>query len=103
MKLVAYIVGILLLSACAHKPSHGNELQRVQYRCGQSAGTLVMHYFPYQSHADLVYQGVTHRLLQQSAASGMWYSNGKYSVRGKGSELWLEVGRSAPIYCQQTQ
>lgn len=41
------------------------------------------------------------RLPQQPAASGFYYSNGKYSVRGKGDKLTLEIGRMAPLECTQ--
>ena len=39
-------------------------------------------------------------LQQQRTGSGFLYSNGPTSVRGKGNELILQDGRSAPIRCK---
>ena len=39
-------------------------------------------------------------LQQQRSGSGFLYSNGPNTVRGKGNELTLEIGRMAPIACK---
>lgn len=47
----------------------------------------------------LVRGGRTLELQQQPSGSGFIYSNGPNTVRGKGDELVLEIGRMAPIRC----
>lgn len=99
MKFFSAVLAILLISACAQKATNVNEMNRMRYSCLDGT-SLVVHFFPYQARAELLLAGDTHRLPQQPAASGFWYSNSKYAVRGKGKDLWLEVGRSMPLYCQ---
>ena len=48
----------------------------------------------------LVRGGRTLELQQQPSGSGFVYSNGPSTVRGKGDELTLEIGRMAPIACR---
>jgi membrane-bound inhibitor of C-type lysozyme len=38
-------------------------------------------------------------LQQMPSASGFVYSNGPNTVRGKGNELTVEIGRMVPIQC----
>lgn len=71
---------------------------RVQYQC--STGDQVeMRFFPLQGVGVLVRHGATIELQQMPAASGFVYSNGPNTVRGKGDELVLEIGRMVPIRC----
>ena len=84
-----------LLSACA---SH-TTMNSVHYHCEQDLEPLEIRFYPDQDKAELVLNGEVMELPQQRAASGFWYSNDRYTVRGKGKELWLEIGRRAPIEC----
>jgi membrane-bound inhibitor of C-type lysozyme len=59
-----------------------------------------MRFFPEQGVGVLVRGGQTIELQQQPAASGFIYSNGPNTVRGKGDELRLEIGRMAAITCR---
>lgn len=73
--------------------------RRVQYGC-DNGQQLEMRFFPKQGVGVLVRNGQTMELQQQPAASGFVYSNGPNTVRGKGDELMLEVGRMRPIACR---
>jgi membrane-bound inhibitor of C-type lysozyme len=54
-----------------------------------------------ESNADVTLpDGVKVGLPQQEAASGFWYSNGRYELRGKGEELQFAIGRMAPVTCR---
>lgn len=59
-----------------------------------------MRFFAQQGIGVLVRGGEALELQQQPSASGFIYGNGPVTVRGKGSELIIEVGRMAPIRCQ---
>ena len=127
-RIAAFSVAALMLSACsmqqqaekqeavaqavqetaeqaAQKPKlkikGHTEVSIVMYQCEQDIGQIEMRFFPHHGVAVLVLDGVNHELQQQRAASGFWYSNGKYAFRGKGpTDAWLEIGRRAPIDCQ---
>ncbi len=76
------------------------EVSIVMYQCEQDIGQIEVRFFPHHGVAVLVLEEVTHEMQEQRAASGFWYSNGKYTIRGKGTDAWLEIGRRAPIDCQ---
>jgi membrane-bound inhibitor of C-type lysozyme len=73
--------------------------RRVRYACA-NAEEVEMRFFPLQGVGVLVRNGKTMELQQQPAASGFHYTNGPNTVRGKGDELMIEIGRMAPIKCQ---
>jgi membrane-bound inhibitor of C-type lysozyme len=73
--------------------------RRVRYTC--STGEEVeMRFFPLQGVGVLVRNGEPIELQPMPTASGFIYSNGPITVRGKGAELVVEVGRMVPIKCQ---
>ena len=82
-------------------PAHDGEPtgeRRVQYIC-ENGEEVEMRFFRLQGVGVLVRNKIPMELQQQPAAAGFFYSNGPNSVRGKGSELLLEVGRMVPIKC----
>ncbi|KAF7598909.1 MAG: hypothetical protein CGU28_08550 [Candidatus Dactylopiibacterium carminicum] len=90
------------LAACASVPEGMQKetpMNRVHYRCA-SGEQIEVRYFPLQGVAVLVREGRTLELQQQVSASGFWYSNGPTSLRGKGQQLTLEIGRMVPIQCE---
>ena len=54
-----------------------------------------------RSLATLVRGGESVELPQQASGSGFIYGNGRTTLRGKGDELILEVGKMAPIRCRE--
>lgn len=64
--------------------------QRIQVRFSQA-----------RRMATLLRGGESIELPQQASGSGFIYSNGRTTLRGKGEELILEVGRMAPIRCRE--
>lgn len=51
--------------------------------------------------ATLVRNGESVELPQQPSGSGFIYGNGRTTLRGKGDDLILEIGKMAPIRCQE--
>lgn len=115
---IALAASALLLNACAQQAPitpHSEPTQTstetnfsamkqvektiVFYQCERDFGEIEMRFFPQHGVAVLVLEGKTHELQQQPAASGMWYTNGRYTFRGKGQQGWLEIGRMAAIDC----
>jgi len=96
------ILFFALLSGGCTAPAHPGEPtgeRRVQYVCGNGE-EIEMRFFPLQGVGVLVRHGKPMELQQQPTGSGFLYSNGPNTVRGKGNELIIEVGRRVPIQCQ---
>lgn len=72
--------------------------REVPYRC-DNGETVAVRYFPAQGVAVLVRNGETIELQQAPAGSGVIYTNGPTTVRGKGDDVTLEIGRMVPIQC----
>lgn len=91
---------LILATACApqQSPPERGEVKRVSYHCANGEH-VELQFFPQQDRAVLVRHGTAIELAQQPAASGFLYSNGPNTVRGKGQELQLEIGRMVPIHC----
>jgi len=70
----------------------------VAYRCARGESVRVT-YFIDQERALLERNGTTIELQQKPSGSGIIYSNGPNTIRGKGKDLTLEIGRMAPIQC----
>lgn len=98
---LALLLPALVAAACAPMaPQEVSTQEReVAYRCANGE-QLALRFFPAQGVATLVRGGKTMELQQRPAASGFVYSNGPNTVRGKGQELTLEIGRMVPIRCQ---
>ena len=73
---------------------------RARFDCDDGQA-IDIRFFPQQGVAVLVEDGRTHELQQQIVGSGYWYTNGPIGVRGKGSELKLEIGRRTPVSCRE--
>jgi len=101
--LAASLVLILasVLTACTSAPRQENEIieRHVRYLCDNKEG-VELRFFPQQGVAVLVRHGRTIELQQQRAASGFVYSNSPTTVRGKGDEITLEIGRMVPLKCK---
>lgn len=70
----------------------------IKYACDD--GTALTVTFSETTADVTLADGVKVSLPQQPAASGFWYSNGRYELRGKGEELQFAIGRMAPVTCR---
>ncbi|MBW7901968.1 MAG: MliC family protein [Rhodocyclaceae bacterium] len=95
-QLIATALASLVAAACANTPPNAHE---VAFACadGQS---LSVRFFPAQEIAVLMRSGEAIELRQQPSGSGFIYSNGPNTIRGKGDELTVEIGRMVPIQCR---
>lgn len=84
--------------ALATLPAETEDEIRVHFSCDDGQD-LEMRFFPMQDLAVMIRNGTAIELPQQISASGFIYSNGPNTVRGKGNELVVEIGRRAPINC----
>ncbi|MBN8923783.1 MAG: hypothetical protein BGP10_07930 [Rhodanobacter sp. 68-29] len=102
------------VSACASQPvpdksqpvpdkplpdENAPEVRVVSFTCtnGQS---LAVRFFPAHGVAVLVRNGQTTELQQQPSGSGFIYGNGPITIRGKGKDLTVEIGRMVPLECK---
>jgi len=72
--------------------------RRVGFTC-DNGEEVEVRFFPLQGVAVLVRHGKTIELQQQPSGSGFIYSNGPNTLRGKGDEIMIEIGRMVPIKC----
>ncbi len=99
-KLIACL--LLPLAAGCVGPSPQGEAtgeRRVRFACANGE-EIEMRFFPLQGVGVLVRHGQPVELQQMPSASGFLYSNGPITVRGKGDDLRMEIGRMAPIACR---
>lgn len=100
--IIAATVVTCLASACASKPSSNDNApsaREVVFSC-TNGHSLSVRFFPAQGVAVLVRNGETIELQQQPSGSGFSYSNGPTTIRGKGDELTVEIGRMVPLQCK---
>jgi membrane-bound inhibitor of C-type lysozyme len=103
MKKTVIILLVLAISlfSCAveqNKPSE-IEMNRVQFNC-DNGERVEVRFFPTLDKAVLVRNGKSVELKQQPSGSGFIYSNGPNTVRGKGREIMIDIGRMVPIRCE---
>lgn len=98
---VATLLCSLFLLGCTSISSQAEPTgeHRAQFVCDDGE-TVEMRYFPLQGVAVVVRHGNTIELQQQPSGSGFIYSNGPNTVRGKGDEIMIEIGRRVPIKCK---
>lgn len=93
------MLGLIAGCAAGDYSALSTPQNRVRFQCDDGQ-EVEMRFFPAQGVGVLVRGGATLELQQQPSASGFIYSNGPNTVRGKGSELVIEIGRRVPIRCQ---
>ena len=91
----ALVAGVLALAGA----EAADEVIRARYACDQGE-KIVVRYFPQKGTAELVRNKKALELRQEVSGSGYIYSNGRTTLRGKGDELSLEIGKRAPISCR---
>jgi membrane-bound inhibitor of C-type lysozyme len=91
---------VVFFAGCSPSVHQGEPTgeRRVQYIC-DNGEHVERRLFPLQGVGVLVRNDKPMELQQQPAASGFRYTNGPNTVRGKGGELSVEIGRMVPIRC----
>lgn len=87
------LTGLLTLSACA---SVSSSPKMVDFTC--SDGTALSASFA-ESSVTVSTQNGSWTLPQQPSGSGINYTDGLRSFRGKGREMQWEFGRMVPLTC----
>lgn len=98
--LFASVVAVVTAVGCTPIVSQHSSPQsrEVAYTCTDGQNVSVR-FFPEQGVATLLRHGETIELQQKPTGSGFLYSNGPSSIRGKGDDLTLEIGRMASLQC----
>lgn len=101
---IAALLAACMASACSAVPdapapsAAAGEVREVAFACdgGQS---LAVRFHP-DERAVLLRNGEEIELRQQVSGSGFIYGNGPTTIRGKGEDLTVEIGRMVPIRCR---
>ena len=100
MKAILFsLVAALGFAACGAQNPSGDDVRSVKFRC-ENGEQIEARFFTARGTAVLVRHGDSIELKQQPSGSGFVYGNGPNTIRGKGDELIVEIGRMAPIKCQ---
>jgi membrane-bound inhibitor of C-type lysozyme len=96
MRIALPLLAVAALAACATAPEEGE--RRIAYSCDRGPPVTV------------VYAGETARiessdgsapivLQRRKSGSGLWYESPTRTIRSKGDEMFLTIGRMAPMTC----
>ena len=88
----------LTACACSSTPP-ANAARDVNFLC-TNGETISISYVSANGTATLTRHGAQITLQEQLSASGFVYSNGPNTIRGKGDNLTVEIGRMVPIQCR---
>lgn len=88
----------LIVAACSTEPPAAADRQ-VDFSCANGE-SIAVRFSAATDTAVLIRHGDEIELQQQPSGSGFIYSNGPNTIRGKGDQLTVEIGRRAPIQCE---
>ncbi len=99
--IAATFVTCLTCACTLNHPTNDNSPnnREVAFACTNNEAVSVR-FFPAQGVAVLIRNGENIELQQQPSGSGFIYSNGPNTIRGKGDDLTVEIGRMAPLQCK---
>lgn len=98
---VAILLAACAASACSSVPEAAEpaaSVREVAFDCADHAPVTVR-FHTAEDSAVLLRNGESIELPQRPSASGFIYSNGPNTIRGKGDDLTVEIGRMVPIQC----
>jgi len=85
-----------LLTACAGTPPPN--APTAAYHC-EDGRRFTVRFDPHAAQVDMPGRARL-SLTQQRAASGMWYADRGYELRGKGNDAWWTEPGAAPLTCR---
>ena len=96
------VLGLSVLPACSVLTPHRDTTAELHVHFVCTNGEAIeMRFFPApRSGAVLIRKDTPIELPRQPAASGFLYSDGPNTVRGKGDEITVEIGRMVPFDCK---
>lgn len=95
---MTYLAVLALAAAAAVVLPGQSRAADIKYACEDGTALTVL--FSEAKAEVTIPDGSKISLPQQQAASGFWYSNGRYELRGKGEEVQFAIGRMAPVTCR---
>ena len=85
-------------SGCTSTAMRDSPDREVLFSC-TNGESLSVRFMQAKNAAVLIRNGQAIELQQQASGSGFIYSNGPNTIRGKGDDLTVEIGRMVPIQC----
>jgi membrane-bound inhibitor of C-type lysozyme len=102
MRIVLTLAVALLAGCSLFAPRHDEPSElRAHFVC-TNGEELDVHFIATRHVAMLIRNDQSIELAQQPTASGFVYSNGPNTIRGKGNDLTVEIGRMVPLQCKTT-
>ena len=100
---IALVAACSALACTSPTPAPPTEptpaVRNVRFTC-TNGEWLSVRFFTEEARAILTRNGQDIALQQQPSGSGFIYSNGPNTIRGKGQDLTVEIGRRVPLQCQ---
>jgi membrane-bound inhibitor of C-type lysozyme len=95
------MLGATLLASCSGARPRDAAPVALEARFACTNGEAIeVRFGPAHGVATLIRNDQAIELTQQPAASGFVYSNGPNTIRGKGDDLRVEIGRMTPLECK---
>ncbi|MFA3790864.1 MliC family protein [Aliiglaciecola sp. SL4] len=95
---IALCLGALTGCGATSNEANATAVYDVAFTC-MNGESLRVRFYTDQETAVLVRHSDEITLSQRKSASGFIYSNGPNTIRGKGDNLTVEIGRMMPIQC----
>ncbi|MDH4440657.1 MAG: MliC family protein [Rhizobium sp.] len=93
-----FLAGLISLTSAFLISALATQAADIRYACEN--GTALVVAFSANAADITLPDGAKVSLPQQVSASGFWYSNGRYELRGKGDDAQFTIGRMTPIPCK---
>ena len=101
MKVIAVALLVVVTLGCTTTATQDDSpnSRTVAFSC-TNGESLSVRFIRDRNMAILTRNGESIELSQQPSGSGFIYSNGPNTIRGKGDDLTVEIGRMVPIQCK---
>jgi membrane-bound inhibitor of C-type lysozyme len=94
-----YFLALAVIGCSSNSSQHNSSgVNEISFTCDRG-NPVQVRFFQNKEVAILVRDGKAIELQQEPSGSGFNYSNGSTSIRGKGNDLMVIIGRMAPINC----
>ena len=96
-----YLLALALIGCSNNSVQYNSsKVNEISFTCDRG-DPIQVRFLQNKELAILIRNGKTIELRQEPSGSGFSYSNGQTSIRGKGKELMVLIGRMAPINCTE--
>ena len=99
MRFLLLVAVFMTMVGCSGLSVFNRDVTTVSYRCEPRDELIRVSFDSVQNQAIVIRRGQEIVLPQAPAGSGFLYENAHTSLRGKGNEAILSIGRMASLRC----